>query len=99
MRRNDRSVIHRWVAGAAVLASCGILVGCDSGSGPTSVAVREAAAATGGPSVADLMKQRGLNEADVVGALKTYVPTGKHDEYVLFASGGHGGQLLVIGVP
>ena len=56
-------------------------------------------AAPGGASVADLMKQRGLTEADVVGALKTYVPPGKHDEYVLFASGGHGGQLLAIGVP
>ena len=56
-------------------------------------------AAPSGSGVADLMKQRGLTEADVVGALKTYVPPGKHDEYVLFASGGHGGQLLAIGVP
>lgn len=52
-----------------------------------------------GPSIQSLMKQRGLNEADVTAALKTYVPPGKHDEYLMFASGGHSGQLIVIGVP
>lgn len=52
-----------------------------------------------GPSIQSLMKQRGLNEADVTAALKTYVPPGKHDEYLMFASGGHSGQVIVIGVP
>ncbi|MDH4281335.1 MAG: Sec-dependent nitrous-oxide reductase [Myxococcales bacterium] len=50
-------------------------------------------------STADLMKQRGLSEADVNAALQTYTPTGKKDEYITFASGGHGGNLIVIGVP
>jgi nitrous-oxide reductase len=50
-------------------------------------------------SLSSLMKQRGLSEADVNAALKTYLPTGKKDEYYLFASGGHGGNLIVIGVP
>ena len=50
-------------------------------------------------SVESLMKARGLNEADVVAALKTYTPTGKLDEYYMFASGGQVGQVLVIGVP
>lgn len=45
------------------------------------------------------MTARGLTEADVEGALKTYVPGGKRDDYLIFASGGHGGQVLVIGVP
>ncbi len=45
------------------------------------------------------MKARGLNEADVTAALKTYTPSGKKDEYLLFASGGHGGNVIVIGVP
>jgi len=100
MRRNKRG-LDGWIARAVVFAGLGLLLGCESGPGPESVvSVREAAAAApSGPSVADLMKQRGLNEADVVGALKTYVPPGKRDEYVLFASGGHGGQLLAIGVP
>ncbi len=50
-------------------------------------------------SVADLMKERGLSEADVSAALQTYTPTGKKDEYYTFASGGHGGNMIVIGVP
>jgi nitrous-oxide reductase len=50
-------------------------------------------------SIRDLMKQRGLVEADVEAALKTYVPSGKKDEYLILASGGQSGQVLVIGVP
>ncbi|MFO0571440.1 MAG: Sec-dependent nitrous-oxide reductase [Polyangiaceae bacterium] len=50
-------------------------------------------------SIKALMEARGLTEADVEGALKTYVPGGKSDEYMIFASGGHSGQILVIGVP
>jgi nitrous-oxide reductase len=50
-------------------------------------------------SVRELMKARGLSENDVEAALKTYVPGGKHDDYIIFASGGQSGQVLVIGVP
>lgn len=50
-------------------------------------------------SIADLMKARGLSEADVEGALKTYVPSGKMDDYYIFASGGQSGNVDVIGVP
>jgi len=46
-----------------------------------------------------LMSARNLSEADVAAALKTYTPTGGRDEFYLFASGGHSGNLLVIGVP
>ena len=46
-----------------------------------------------------LMAARGLSEADVEAALKTYTPTGKKDDYLIFASGGHSGQVFVIGVP
>jgi len=47
----------------------------------------------------NLMSARGLSEADVSAALKTYTPTGGRDDYLLFASGGHSGQVMVIGVP
>ncbi len=50
-------------------------------------------------SIGDLMKARNLSEADVEAALKTYVPTGKMDEYYIFASGGQSGNVDVIGVP
>ncbi|MGI9610816.1 MAG: Sec-dependent nitrous-oxide reductase [Acidimicrobiia bacterium] len=50
-------------------------------------------------SYADLIEERGFTDDDVTAALKTYMPTGEHDEYVIFASGGHSGQIHVIGVP
>ncbi|MGG3781601.1 nitrous-oxide reductase, partial [Schinkia azotoformans] len=30
---------------------------------------------------------------------KAFVPPGQHDEYYMFSSGGHSGQMFVIGVP
>ena len=48
---------------------------------------------------AAIAEARGLTAADINAALKTYLPTGAHDDYVIFASGGHSGQVLVIGVP
>ncbi|HTJ47166.1 MAG TPA: Sec-dependent nitrous-oxide reductase [Kofleriaceae bacterium] len=45
------------------------------------------------------MKSRKLSEDDVRAALMTYTPTGRHDEYYLFGSGGHSGQVVVIGIP
>lgn len=46
-----------------------------------------------------IAQKRGLNPDDITAALKTYLPTGVHDEYLIFASGGQSGQMLVIGVP
>lgn len=51
------------------------------------------------PSAGQIAESRGLSPADVEAALKTYVPTGKYDDYLMFSSGGHSGQVLVIGVP
>ena len=44
-------------------------------------------------------KSRGLTTADLMAAAKTYMPSGKHDEFIMFTSGGHSGQVLVVGVP
>jgi len=46
-----------------------------------------------------IIEERGLSPDDVTAALKTYVPTGRMDEYVIFSSGGHSGQVMLIGVP
>ena len=73
------------------------LPGCDQPGGPGS-SLRPASNGSGA-AVAELMRERNLTEADVTAALKTYVPTGGRDEYILFASGGHSGQVLAIGVP
>jgi nitrous-oxide reductase len=51
------------------------------------------------PSAQAIVSQRSLTPDDVTAALKTYMPTGQHDEFYIFASGGHSGQILVIGVP
>ena len=75
--------------GRAAIAVAGALLSACGGNPAT---------ASGG-DVAALMNARNLTEADVSAALKTYTPTGRHDEYYVFASGGHGGQIVVIGVP
>ena len=46
-----------------------------------------------------IAKDRGLSTADLVAAAKTYTPSGTKDEYIVFSSGGHSGQVFVIGVP
>lgn len=48
---------------------------------------------------AALAAERGLTSENIYAALKTYLPTGEHDPYIMFASGGQSGQVLVIGVP
>lgn len=42
---------------------------------------------------------RGLSPDDIRAALMTYMPSGKHDDYVMFSSGGHSGNVIVIGLP
>ena len=57
-------------------------------------------AAGGGQSqLLDIAQSRGLSPEDAARAVKTFVPPGGRDEYMLFASGGHSGQVHVIGVP
>lgn len=46
-----------------------------------------------------IAEERGLTEADLRAAMMTYMPSGEHDEYVMFASGGHSGQVFVVGIP
>jgi nitrous-oxide reductase len=48
---------------------------------------------------AAIAKERGLSPDDVSAALKTYMPSGKTDPYIMIASGGQSGQVLVIGMP
>ncbi len=50
-------------------------------------------------SAEQIAAERDLSPQDVEAALKTYIPSGKHDEYLMFSSGGHSGQVFVIGVP
>lgn len=53
----------------------------------------------GGSEVDSIAKERGLSQEDIENAVSTYTPSGEHDPYIMLSSGGHGGQLFVIGVP
>ncbi|MFN8484791.1 MAG: Sec-dependent nitrous-oxide reductase [Anaerolineae bacterium] len=58
------------------------------------------AAQSGIPADASaLVAERGMTPDEVYAALKTYMPSGKTDPFIMFSSGGHSGQILVIGVP
>ncbi len=47
----------------------------------------------------EVLKRRGLSQQDVLAAAKTYVPTGKRDEFLAFSSGGQSGMVIVYGIP
>lgn len=49
--------------------------------------------------ITKVANDRKLNVDDLLSAAKTYTPSGRHDEYVLFSSGGQSGQVFAIGVP
>jgi nitrous-oxide reductase len=69
----------------------------DAEQAATGVQVGQVAGTT--DDINAIIEARELSPADVAAALKTYMPSGRHDEYILFASGGHSGQVFVIGVP
>ena len=58
-----------------------------------------AGAAYGAETLQDVMKRRNLSQQDLLAAAKTYVPTGKRDEFLAFSSGGQSGQVIVYGIP
>jgi nitrous-oxide reductase len=47
----------------------------------------------------EIIAERGFSDDQVEAALKTYMPSGEWDPYIMFASGGQSGQMFVIGVP
>jgi len=53
----------------------------------------------GAETLQQVMKRRELTQEDVLAAAKTFVPTGKRDEFVAFSSGGQSGQVIVYGIP
>ncbi len=79
------------VSGAACAALWGALA--------LNAACGQGGSAGNATPIKQLMQERNLSEADVAAALKTYTPSGRKDEFLQFASGGHSGQVLVIGIP
>ena len=70
----------------AALAAVGslVLVGCDQGAES---------------DVNAIIEDRGLTVEEAEAALMTYVPPGQYDPYIIFSSGGHSGNVHLIGVP
>ena len=74
------------------LLSCGIVAAAG-------LAFSVSSACASDSDLQAIMKARGLTEKDVLAAAKTYQPSGKKDDYIVFSSGGQSGQVMVYGVP
>lgn len=81
---------------AVLLLTAVLYAGCRRGDGDIDEAVGDVGVSADAAAIAEA---RGLTPDDVAAALKTYTPTGVHDEYIMFASGGHAGQAYAIGLP
>ncbi|MBL8746864.1 MAG: hypothetical protein JNK58_10970, partial [Phycisphaerae bacterium] len=92
----------------ALMVTAGVVLGCLGAEALGQESRRRRRAEEAKPleltqsQIADLTKlanDRKLNMDDLLSAAKTYMPSGRHDEYILFSSGGQSGQVFVIGVP
>jgi nitrous-oxide reductase len=77
-------------------AALGMMAG---GAAAGVVGARVGFGSSSGGDLSGLANDRGLDGAQANAALKTFVPGGEYDEYFIMASGGHSGQVFVIGVP
>jgi nitrous-oxide reductase len=88
-----------WLILAALLvAAVALFIRYRDGAGGTADTNTESTANLSADASA-IAEARGLTPDDVAAALKTYMPTGRYDEYIMFASGGHAGQVFVLGLP
>ena len=85
-------VIAAGVAGA--VGGTALVAGCTKDSGSSADSLEDMP-----DDALGVAKARGLTSKDVLAAVKTYVPSGKLDTHYVFASGGHSGQIWVVGVP
>lgn len=90
------------------ILQAGLLAGCGGGEPSGSTAqpgtARPVRTSTDGAAglpvdARKVMQERNLSPDDVTAALRTYMPSGRHDDFLMFASSGHAGQVIVIGLP
>ncbi len=100
----QRNILILIVLTFLIVAGCSLVP--QSPQSPAAPSERGGSQEAAGPAgsglsaeAAAIAEARGLSPDDITAALKTYLPTGVHDEYAIFSSGGHSGQVLVIGVP
>ena len=77
-------------------AALGMMAG---GAAAGVVGARVGFGASSGGDLSQIASDRGLDGDQAAAALKTFVPGGSFDEYFLMSSGGHSGQVFVVGVP
>ncbi|MCP4960432.1 MAG: Sec-dependent nitrous-oxide reductase [Actinomycetia bacterium] len=87
-----KSTTRRFIVVAIIAAVALLAAACTSSDD-------ESDSSSAGLGADEIAEARGLSPDDVTAALKTYQPSGVTDEYIMFSSGGHGGQVLVIGMP
>lgn len=78
--------------------------GCGKEDTPSASAIQVpleagAAAAAAPESMDGIARARNLTPEEATAALKTFVPPGRLDDFVMFASGGHRGSVLLYGLP
>ncbi len=99
--------MQRFIIPGAISVALGLaLAGCGGGAPATNASDHSSDSSSGAGGSSGLSanaqavaKERNLSPDDVLAAVKTYTPSGQHDPYIMFASGGHSGQVFVIGVP
>jgi nitrous-oxide reductase len=85
MQQRSGSATRNMKAWVAIAAIGAVaLAGCGQGAAGDLTKIAEA---------------RGLTVEQAEGALRVYVPPGEHDPYILFSSGGHSGNIHLVGVP
>jgi len=84
--------------GLLALLLAGLIAGCNRGRRDETP---EPVSAEGDlpANALQIAAERGLTPDDINAALKTFMPSGQWDEYLMFASGGHSGNMMVIGIP
>ncbi len=104
MKSSFKSRFNQFAVVALLLAAF-IIVSCNQGTNTSGQGSAGGGTAVATPysnannDIQAIAKQRGLTPDDIMAAVKTYVPSGKYDDYVMFSSGGHSGQVFVIGLP
>jgi nitrous-oxide reductase len=68
-------------------------------TGVAAMGMALAATGSSAETLDEVLARRGLTQKDLLAAAKTYTPTGKRDEFIVFSSGGQSGQVIVYGVP
>jgi nitrous-oxide reductase len=89
--------VRAFVLVAVVVGGGAVLIGRAPVPGP--VGESEAAPSPAGNPLDAVIQARGLTPDEAEAALRTFVPPGKFDDFVMITSGGHRGTIMLYGLP